>query len=539
MTAQFQEITQSMAAAHVNNISLHTKHLTHPKYRADIDGLRAIAVLSVVGFHAFPSWIKGGFIGVDVFFVISGFLISTIIIGNLEQNSFSFVEFYRRRIKRIFPALLLVLIASFAFGWFVLLADEYKHLGKHIAGGAGFISNFLLWNESGYFDNAAETKPLLHLWSLGVEEQYYIIWPLFLWFAWKLRLNLLTIAISVGLISFAMNIDAVRTDAIAAFYSPQTRFWELMVGSVLAYMTRHKQDIFHNFKQWLDTLMNQITCAQAPKENGRALRNAQSVFGAALIAIGILLITKERQFPGWWAVFPTLGALLIISAGTQAWLNRVVLSNRVLVWFGLISYPLYLWHWPLLSFARIVGGKVPSSETRLGAVLISIALAWLTHKLIEKPIRFGKYGKAKTLALIALMVVVCLVGYKCFAGNGFEFRPINKAAFDLVYDTSKFKFFTCPSSLHDSNNPATEFCAKSSNLPATFAIIGDSFANDKFYGIASLDKYHSWLLAGKVGGCPPIYGIEVKENCLKHSEKTINWIANNPEIKTVVLSFTG
>ncbi|MCR4303666.1 MAG: acyltransferase [Gallionella sp.] len=391
-------------------------------------------------------------------------------------------------------------------------------MGKHIAGGAGFISNFLLWNESGYFDNAAETKPLLHLWSLGIEEQFYIIWPLLLWLAWKQRQNLLNIAIVVGIISFVLNVYEVRNDALAAFYSPQTRFWELMAGSVLAYITRHKQDIFHEFKQWLDTQINQTICAQAPEENGMALRNAQSVFGAVLIAIGILLITKERQFPGWWAVFPTLGALLIISAGTQAWLNRVVLSNRVLVWFGLISYPLYLWHWPLLSFTRIAGGKVPSSETRIGVVLISIALAWLTYKLIEKPIRFGKYGKTKTLALVVLMIVVCLVGYKCFAWNGFESRPINKAAIDLAYDTSKFKYFACPTSFHDSKNLSTEFCSKSSDLPATFAIVGDSFANDKFYGIASLDKDHSWLLAGKVGGCPPIYGIEVKDNCLKHSE---------------------
>jgi peptidoglycan/LPS O-acetylase OafA/YrhL len=147
-----------------------SERLTHPEYRADIDGLRAIAVLSVVGFHAFPTWVKGGFIGVDIFFVISGFLISTIIFENLERNSFSFFEFYSRRVKRIFPALLLTLIACFAFGWFVLLADEYKQLGKHIAAGAGFISNFVFWNESGYFDNAAETKPLLHLWTLAIEE---------------------------------------------------------------------------------------------------------------------------------------------------------------------------------------------------------------------------------------------------------------------------------------------------------------------------------------------------------------------------------
>ena len=174
-------------------IPAHSELLTLPKYRADIDGLRAIAVLSVVGFHAFPKWVAGGFIGVDIFFVISGFLISTIIFGNLTAGTFSFIEFYSRRVRRIFPALLLLLIACYAFGWFALLADEYKQLGKHIAGGAGFVSNLVLWNERGYFDNSAVTKPLLHLWSLGIEEQFYIVWPLLLWLASRLRVNLLAV----------------------------------------------------------------------------------------------------------------------------------------------------------------------------------------------------------------------------------------------------------------------------------------------------------------------------------------------------------
>lgn len=148
--------------------TLNRSNLLHPGYRADIDGLRAVAVLLVVGFHAFPDWIKGGFIGVDIFFIISGFLISTIIFSNLDNNRFSLLEFYNRRVKRIFPALLLVLSATCLLGWFILLGEEYKQLGKHIAGGAGFISNFILWGESGYFDNIGETKPLLHLWSLGI-----------------------------------------------------------------------------------------------------------------------------------------------------------------------------------------------------------------------------------------------------------------------------------------------------------------------------------------------------------------------------------
>src|SRR5450830_2138955 len=181
-------------------------HLVHPKYRPDIDGLRAIAVLSVIIFHAFPSLLKGGFIGVDIFFVISGFLISTILFSSLEKDQFSFAEFYARRVKRIFPALLLVLLSCYIFGYFVLFADEYRQLGKHIAGGAGFISNFVLWDESGYFDTTAEIKPLLHLWSLGVEEQFYIFWPLILWVLAKQRLNFLAALLVFTALSFALGV---------------------------------------------------------------------------------------------------------------------------------------------------------------------------------------------------------------------------------------------------------------------------------------------------------------------------------------------
>ena len=413
-----------------------SKHLTHPQYRADIDGLRAIAVLSVVGFHAFPLWVKGGFIGVDIFFVISGYLISTIVFGSLARNCFSFVDFYIRRIKRIFPSLLLVLVTCFAFGWFALFADEYKQLGKHIAGGAGFISNFLLWNESGYFDNVAETKPLLHLWSLGVEEQFYIIWPLLLWFAWKQRFNLLTITAVVAVISFALNIDQVNSDAVAAFYSPQTRFWELMTGSILAHVTLHKQNLFHKFKYKLDAWLDPTSHAHVQEANGETRRDAQSVLGSVLIVIGVLVITKEKHFPGWWAVLPTAGAVLIISAGAHAWLNRVVLSNRVLVWFGLISFPLYLWHWPLLSFARIVESETPSRQIRIAAVFISIALAWLTYRLIERPIRFGMHGKAKTTTMLALMTAVGYVGYIGYDRDGFPSRStIKQTASEKLYST--------------------------------------------------------------------------------------------------------
>ena len=491
-----------------------------PKYRSDIDGLRAIAVLSVVGFHASPLWVRGGLVGVDIFFVISGYLISTIIFGSLEQRSFSFIEFYSRRINRIFPALLLVLIVSYAFGWFALLADEYKQLGKHIAGGAGFVSNFVLWNESGYFDNAADTKPLLHLWSLGIEEQFYIIWPLLLWLTWKLRLNPIAITIAGGLISFALNVGMIQTDAVATFYSPQTRFWELSAGSVLAFLTLHKPDIFSKF--------------------GRVNVSVRSLLGVALIAVSILAINKERAFPGWWAVLPTAATVLIISAGAGAWPNRVILSNRVLVWFGLISYPLYLWHWPLLSFARIVESEELSRGIRIAAVLSSIALAWLTYIFIEKPIRAGKRSKAKTASLLLAMIAVGFFGYNCYTSAGYIFRPTvfqqvvkydGDIGHDIFWKYLSQNFYRCaPIQVGNEtlNWDDSIRCHQSKKDTAIkMVIIGDSHAEHLFLGLA--EELSGINVTYYTKGALPFFGDKDFAKMFRH-------IIDDKSVSTVILS---
>ena len=299
----------------------------------DIDGLRAIAVLSVVGYHASPLWFKGGFIGVDIFFVISGFLISTIIFENLRGGTFSLVDFYGRRIDRIFPALIIVLTACFVAGWLLLLPDEYKQLGRHIAGGAGFVSNFILWNESGYFDNAASTKPLLHLWSLGIEEQFYIVWPVFLWALWKGNLNWLAAVLTLAAVSFVLNVRDVHSDPVAAFYSPQTRFWELLVGSSLAYLTLYEGETIRAFRRRCESLIGQPSFADLSDRH--QLRNVQALLGMAAIISGVVLITRDSPFPGTWALLPTFGAALVIAAGSKAWFNRAILANPVLVWLAL------------------------------------------------------------------------------------------------------------------------------------------------------------------------------------------------------------
>ena len=309
----------------------HQTQLSHPKYRPDIDGLRAVAVIAVVAFHAFPSWVKGGFIGVDVFFVISGYLISAIIFENLDRGTFNFSEFYARRIKRIFPALILVLIACFAFGLFALLADEYKQLGKHIAAGAGFVSNIVLWSEAGYFDSSAETKPLLHLWSLGIEEQFYIVWPLLLWLSWKSKFNLLAMTIIVAIASFVLNIKGIKQDSVATFYSPQTRFWELLCGSLLAWVALYKKDSFANIKNKADSTLASLVNKKMQVADGKTLSNVLSFIGLLLLTYGFWRINKGLNFPGKWALVPVLGTVLIITAGSKAWVNRTILSNRIAV----------------------------------------------------------------------------------------------------------------------------------------------------------------------------------------------------------------
>jgi peptidoglycan/LPS O-acetylase OafA/YrhL len=381
------------------------------KYRADIDGLRAIAVLSVVAFHAFPGKITGGFIGVDIFFVISGFLISSILFANLVQAKFSIIGFYNRRIRRIFPSLITVMLTSLIFGWFVLLADEYKQLGKHIVGGVGFVSNLMLLSENGYFDNAAESKPMLHLWSLAIEEQFYIFWPLLLAFVWKRKWNLWLIVSAIAVGSFAANIYTIGFNLTAVFYSPIYRFWELTIGGILAYLTLHRPELIDRHQ------------------------NAQSVSGFALLIIGLILIDKDRQFPGWWALLPTMGTFLLISAGSTAWINKKILSNQILVWFGLISYPLYLWHWPLLSFAKILEGN-PTTSLKSALVVASVVLAWLTCQFVEKPLRFSKHHRTPLLLLLTFLITG-LVGYSCLAHNGYEglgFRDREKTEFANYFE---------------------------------------------------------------------------------------------------------
>jgi peptidoglycan/LPS O-acetylase OafA/YrhL len=509
-----------------------TTNTVHGDYRADIDGLRAVAVLSVLGFHSFPTAVPSGFMGVDIFFVISGFLISTIILNDLIQGSFSFLDFYSRRIKRIFPALLLVLACSFVIGWFVLLPDELKELGKHITTGAGFGSNFVLLRESGYFDNLSEAKPLLHLWSLGIEEQFYFVWPFLLYLTWKSKKNFLLVIFILLLISFTLNVGRIHHHAISVFYSPQSRFWELLIGAALAGLMLGKS----SFCFWLSS----------QNHARQTTRNVLSFCGAVLLAVGYSLLTKDKRFPGWWALLPTLGAALMIAAGSRAWLNRVLLSNRFLVWIGLISFPLYLWHWPLLSFARIMQNETPSPEIRVVALLLSAVLAWLTFVLVEKPIRHGRrhdvnskkfnlFGFKKPTILMLLMLLTGLVGYNAYSRDGYRFRASFKK---FVQQNNGFNW-----------DDAAKYANAAKDDPPNFKrdvmLIGDSHAQAIFGGFSELFKKHNTRLQLRAGAaCPPFYDLTVQhigheEECKDVMNGFLDEAIKDNSIKTVILTSRG
>lgn len=487
-------------------------------YRRDIDGLRAVAILCVVIFHAFPGVLPGGFVGVDVFFVISGFLISRIIFSGLAAGSFEFSSFYAHRVKRIAPALVVVLMTCFAFGWLVLLPDEFKQLGKHIAAGAGFFQNFMLWSEAGYFDKASALKPLMHLWSLSIEEQFYIFYPLLVWAMWKIGRSVIGVIAALAVVSFAINLGGVASHPIATFYLPQSRVWELLCGAILAYAQIHHWRVV------------------AAVQSHRYLAHGLSVVGMALIAGAATSIVSSEYFPGWLALLPVTGTVLLIASGPNACINRFVLSIRPMVVVGLISYPLYLWHWPILSFAHIIDAEAPTGIVRDGAIILSFALAWLTYRFIELPIRYGKLPTARVVTGLAASLIAAIgVGSSTVVAGGFTTR---QAA--LVNQVNKFDYpYIHACDAFTGMKPDDDRCS-SDRLPPTapgVVVIGDSVSNAYAATLTEYSKLvegFSYMQFGR-GLCPMLndYGPAF---CARMTAYARNYITNHPSVHTVVLA---
>lgn len=491
-------------------------------YRPDIDGMRAIAVLTVVVFHAFPMLVPGGFVGVDIFFVISGYLISTIIFKALAAGTFSFMDFYQRRARRILPPLVVVIAATLIIGWSVLLPDEYAELGKHSLAGLGFVANIVLWQEAGYFDSAAEFKPLLHLWSLGVEEQFYIFWPLILACAWRIGLSLwMTIGV-IAVLSFVLNILLTATAPSAAYFLLHTRAWEMLIGAALAWA------VFKGHRLGLDT----------PRA-----RDLASMAGLIMVLAALVLVDKDSMFPGWWALLPTLGAALIIAAGPNALVNKKLLSIRLLVFIGLISFPLYLWHWPLLTFVRIVQGESVSVWLLTAAIVVSVLLSWASYYFLETPLRQSKRWLPMGL-LVAFGLLVALGSHNIYSRDGLNFRLKDAQA------KSEAQALEWPTNLRSADGCTPERLSgagvdclvMSDSLKANAVIIGDSHANHYYWALSHAFKGSDInLLQLAEGGCPPLYGLDFLDKgvvvpCSQSIDPIIQHVVDDPDLETVFVA---
>jgi len=488
--------------------------MTTQKYIPSIDGLRALAVLAVILFHGFPSLFPGGFIGVDVFFVISGYLITRIIVTQATLNQFSFGDFYSRRIRRIFPALIFVFIAVYGLGWFVMLPGEFMQLGKHILAGAGFVSNWVYWLEAGYFDDLAELKPLLNLWSLGVEEQFYIFWPCIVLLIIRTKLNLRNTLVGLVFISFLINVLFVKIYPSATFYLPFARTWELGLGGLVAIFSVGIREI--------------------------RFPNSIALLGIVGILAPIFYLSTQSVFPGWSVVPPVLGtALLLLISASRAYPIRLF-SVGWIVGLGLISYPLYLWHWPVLSFGRLMKGAPLSSIETIFLLLLSFFLAYISYELIEKRVRH--LGKRTVLVLCSLMAGIAFQGWNTYQREGLEYRLAKniQIPFDQRQDFVKWeKKGMLPTGDCEPGfiYPEAHVCAQSNkSRNADIVVIGDSHAFSAYWGIANAyGNNHVVQLIGQ-GACLPLVDAAKfgqYPSCSKNINEQIDWIASNPSVKTV------
>lgn len=452
-------------------------------YRRDVDALRGIAILSVLGFHFAPDTIKGGFAGVDIFFVISGFLITGILIDGI-----GFKDFYIRRAKRLLPALCIALALALLLGFVLLLPDEFNVLARNVIAAATFTTNFVLiadHSAAGYFTNLAENNQLTHLWSLSVEEQYYLLWPL----AFKLILPRWRLVAATGIFLLFVvfdfyNVFQLTTDR---YYFPGTRFWEILAGTWLAIAQR------------------------AVKIDVEVIAAPVKLCGIALIVYAIFYLHPDKTWPGPQALVPVVGTTIYIAFRAQNSFVERAISNPALIWLGLISYPLYIYHWIFISFAQLTyRGELPIDVSILLAA-ISIAMADLTYRFIEIPVRRGKYGMARFALIPALLSAVIVVGLCVHLSGGLYWRHADLVAFNDM-STAAEKVQIYPDCLkrygdvvHVPTTDSRHFCENGSDDPRPVMIVGDSHAQKLFYGFMSM-HVRNIVHLGK-GSCAPLWNL--------------------------------
>jgi len=482
------------------------------KYRPDVDGLRAIAIVPVVLYHADVPWFGGGFVGVDVFYVISGYLITRIIVDELDATgSFSFVNFYERRARRIFPPLFVMMAVASIIAAFVLLPTALENFGKSVMAASLFSANFFFWKTSGYFGPAADRLPLLHTWSLAVEEQFYIIFPLFLVLVrrWSAKAVLPAIALGAAA-SFAANCYVAQRYPLSAFYLAPFRAWELALGSL-------------------------ITLGAFPAVTHGAARAGLASLGLGMIAFAILRYTSATPYPGIAAFLPCAGAALLIHTGQSGPSPiRTLLSARLMVGLGLISYSLYLWHWPLIVFAKYASLHALSIAATSSLLAASVVLAVISWRYVEMPIRRrAVFPNRPRLFAAAAYSTVALVafGAVCTMDGGLPWRvPADVLALDRAGHDENFDVLDC----HDMMAAAIRadrLCRiGDASAPGSWMVWGDS---DAWALKPAIDKWMrengeaGWISTR--GGCAPLLGVErpVWEPCKEPNDATLDFIGRH------------
>ena len=483
----------------------------HPRtalpYRPDVDGLRALAVLAIITFHASPAALPGGFAGVDVFFVISGFLITGILLEPRGVRP-GWATFYGRRVRRLFPALAVVLAATLALGWHLMLPLEFRQLSRHAAATGTFVVNGAFWREAGYFDLAGEFKPLLHAWSLAVEEQFYLLWPLVLVAGSQSMLTLRPAIAALMTVSFVLGLWWVARDGAGAFFLLPGRLWELAGGGLLA-------------------------CVPPPRRM-RAADNVLALAGLALLAVAFVALRGTRHYPGGWALLPVLGTVALIRAGPHAIPNARLLSNRALVFVGLVSYPLYLWHWPALAFTRIVAGGDPGWTAIGAAIAVAAVLAVATYAWIERPIR--RAGRRATAWL-----AIAMAGVVAFALAGATGLLPPRASDPVLASFEAAQHdWAFPGPLLREEVVGKGLPVRAAGRGRTVLVIGDSNAQQYAPRVTAL--LEGGLSGARVafataGSCPPMRGVEyrARTGCPALAARALDHAAS-PEVDGVVLA---
>ena len=487
------------------------------KYRADIDGLRAVAVLPVLFFHAGLSSFGGGFVGVDVFFVISGYVIALSLLEDLRHDRFSILAFYERRVRRIFPALIFTFAATWIAAWVLFLPSHFVDFSKSLFASAAFISNLYFWKYSGYFENSALLRPLLHTWSLSVEEQFYIFMPIAMYVIARFLKARWTLALlPVIAASLALSIFATTTAPTANFFLLPTRAWELLLGVLLA--------------------------LQPPPPLRGVKAELTAALGIGLIAFAVFAYSKFTPFPGLSALPPCVGAALLIYAGTHE-RTRVsqVLSLRPLVWIGLISYSLYLVHWPIVVFTRYTTLREPTSLQIAAIIIASLALAALSWRFIEQPFRRPKKRASRTVLLsggIASMAVAMAIGAVGVGLQGapWRFTDLPKMAEDKA---DHWKTGTC-FLLNDPDYRQwdAKACTRTTGAPQNALLWGNSFAAHYVPGILeNAGMMSANVMQYTAAGCPPVldYYSYARPRCQEFNRHALE-IIKQYDIKTVILS---